>query len=355
MMHNLPPNEFLIHKANDNYTISLNIEFILNISCQSLSIDFRGDLKAKTIFILDLSGLSKINKITQIYAQNANIDLSTLDGKVRYLSFENCNIYNKFSNNFICDEMELMADIASDNDYLQWIDSSSVRQIELDVCFSDKISQPQRIVQLNYLCQYKNLNKIIFNQFTVDMSKLDLRIDSITFKNCNIYKNATNRFQVNNLEFIYCRLRTSQLIGARITNLIVQNYCSNNCDDCRNPTLVDDLPNFESVKIVNCYLKQLQTFSQPKIKQLIISEMKSNLISFKFFTNVQSLSVEDEPEHLKKYNSYVEQNTQVKTLNENAIIKLYQKCNDHKSLILFLKDKTGLLTPEKTRISVGVE
>ncbi|CAL6000898.1 Hypothetical_protein [Hexamita inflata] len=354
-MHNAPPNEFLIQQTDYNYIFSLNVDYINNQKYSSLSINFQGDKRAEQheLSFFDLNGLSKLNNVTNVSVQEFNVDLSQLTGKVQCLSLLYCNVHNLFTNKFECEQMEIKVEIASDNSYdLQWINSSHVNNIRLEIYFTNPICYSK----FKEFSKLKNLRKFNIISHIVDMSQLDLNTEHITFTDCSMLNQPTSKFQVNSLQFDRSEIYTSQLFGIQTKNLIFSNkFDGNQYSYYYNlPTTIDDVPDIENVEITNCIVK-LKTFSQPKIKNLKLNGHQMDLISFKFFVYIQNLQIDNEPEYLKLYNVQLNQDRIVKTRNQNTIIQLKQKQLDHKNLIIFLKKISQQLLAQFSLINIGVE
>ncbi|CAL6010247.1 Hypothetical_protein [Hexamita inflata] len=354
-MHNAPPNEFLMQQTDYNCIFSLNVDYINNQKYSSLSIDFQGDQRAEQheLSIIDLNGLSKLNNVTSVSVQEVNIDLSLLTGKVQCLSLLNCNVHNLFTNNFECEQMEIKVEIASENSYnLQWINSSSVHNINLEIYFTNPICYSK----FKELSQLKNLRKFNIISYIVDMQQLDLNTEHITFSDCSMLNQPTSKLQVNKLYFNRSELRTSQLFGVQTNNLIITNKFDGDQYSYYYylPTTIDDVPDIENVEITNCIMK-LKTYSQPKIINLKLYGYKMDFISFKFFVNIQNLQIDNKPEYLKLYNLQLNQDRIAKIQNQNTESQLKQKQLDHQNLIIFLNNISQKLLTQQLVLINGVE
>ncbi|CAL6043125.1 Hypothetical_protein [Hexamita inflata] len=147
----------------------------------------------------------------------------------------------------------------------------------------------------------------IFN-CEVDLSRLNTSKNRIFFEKCTLL-NKVHRLGVNELYIDTCRVRSSQFIGASIKALhIYRDYQEhmNLAEYVSLTTIIDDLSDAILVSIEDAWC-ELKTYSQPKINCLQIRNWMLQInrqISFKFFTNVQDYTVEDEPNTLIKYKTH---------------------------------------------------
>ncbi|CAL6110822.1 Hypothetical_protein [Hexamita inflata] len=159
------------------------------------------------------------------------------------------------------------------------------------------------------MLKYDHLVNVQFDQITVDLSKLCIKINEIQIKSCNILNYATNNLIVEHLSIIRSKLRTSQLINAQITTLKLQNIfmgfkTMQQYDalirEYYNPTIIDILPNMLNLIIQSCQFN-LRSFLYPIINYAKIKGADVENISFKFFQNIENVEMKIEPKYFSEF------------------------------------------------------
>ncbi|CAL6095153.1 Hypothetical_protein [Hexamita inflata] len=295
--------------------------------------------------VFDFSNLSLVTKeIHKVSIVEGIIDLSLLKGSIQCLKLTSCKVQNSWNPEFHCEELQ----VTSRYNDISWLQHVKCKRIKWQYIF----------VEANYdllKIKYDNLVNVSFNWITVNLSLLHLKVNNMQIKCCDIVDYATNNLIVEYLSIIRSTLKTTQLLNAQIQNLIIQNVfqgvkeMKNYKREQYNPTIIDDLPNVQNVKIDYCQFK-LKTFSNPKINKLKLETVEKH-IAFKFFQNIQNINKITLPQYLKEYQGKLKKNQQKQNNKLNQINKNIQRI---KEIIPKLQNRTKFIST-MVFISSGAE
>ncbi|CAL6100950.1 Hypothetical_protein [Hexamita inflata] len=289
--------------------------------------------------VFDFSNLSLVTKdIHKVSVIEGIIDLSLLKGSIQCLKLISCKVQNSWNSEFHCEELQ----VTSRDGDISWLQHVKCERIKWQYLF----------VEPNYdllKMDYDNLVNVSFEQTTVDLSQLHIKVKEIQISCCSIKNEATQYLIVESLSIIRSNLFTSQLMSAQISALKLENkfeglktmkkYCM---FDNYNPTTIDDLPNVQNLKIDFCQFK-LKTFSSPIINQLKLVTVEKH-IAFKFFQNIQNIKTKTLPQYLKEYQGKLKKNKQKIYNKLKQINNIDQNIQRIKEIIPKLQNRTKFIS-----------
>ncbi|CAL6000792.1 Hypothetical_protein [Hexamita inflata] len=325
---------FLDYESTGPDIVTVNHDLINSKPYTSMGIYCQGAFQT-----FDFSNLSLVTKeIHKVSIVEGIIDLSLLRGSIQCLKLTNCKVQNSWNPDFHCGELQ----VTSRDGDISWLQHVKCERIKWQYLF---VKPNYDLLKLNYA----NLVNVSFNQITVDLSKLHLKVNNMQIKCCDIVDYATNNLIVEYLSIIRSTLKTTQLLNAQIQNLIIQNIFQGVKEmketyrrEQYNPTIIDDLPNVQNVKIYYCQFK-LKTFSNPKINQLKLVTVEKH-IAFKFFQNIQNIKTKTLPQYLKEYQGKLKKNQQKQNNKLNQINNINKNIQRIKEIIPKLQNRTKFIS-----------
>ncbi|CAL6000795.1 Hypothetical_protein [Hexamita inflata] len=281
--------------------VTVNYDLINSKPYTSMGIYCQGAFQ-----LFDFSNLSLVTKnIHKVSIVEGIIDLSLLKGSIQCLKLTNCKVQNSWNPDFHCEELQ----VTSRDGDISWLQHVKCERILLLYQFCEPNYELLKL-------KYDHLVNVQFDQITVDLSKLCIKINEIQIKSCNILNQATNYLIVEHLSIIRSKLRTSQLINAQITTLKLQNIfmgfkTMQQYDalirEYYNPTIIDILPNMLNLIIKSCQFN-LRSFLYPIINYAKIKGADVENISFKFFQNIENVEMKIEPKYFSEFQRVVQLN-----------------------------------------------
>ncbi|CAL6030762.1 Hypothetical_protein [Hexamita inflata] len=292
------------NRARD--TVTVNHSLINSKPYRSMGIYCQGAFQ-----LFDFSNLSQVTKdIHKVSVVEGFIDLSLLKGSIQCLKLTNCRVQNIWNPAFRCEELQ----VTSRYNDISWLKHVKCERIKWQYLFVEADYE----LKMNY----DNLVNVSFNQTTVDLSLLHIKVYDMKIKCCDIVDYATKNLIVENLSIIRSDVFTSQLMNAKIYFLKLENIFEGfetmrkyRMLDNYNPTIIDKLPDVQNLIIDLCEF-QLKTFSIPKVNTLKLFVVDEN-ISFRFFKNIQHVKTKTNLKYLKEFQ-------QLQLQNESIVFKNIQ-------------------------------
>ncbi|CAL6101010.1 Hypothetical_protein [Hexamita inflata] len=277
-----------------------------------------------------MSGFARVTKpIELISLVGCTIYLEQFTVHSKNVSLENCVIYGE-SQLFTCESLQLSV---SGFQNLDWIDDSKCKNISLAVNQFDQ----EFYYQLKYLSKYQSLKRVNISDSTIDLSQMNITLPMLVFRRCELQNLATTQMKMEELNIYDSQLKSSQLKNSNISKMYLQNYFDG--EDFSfyyygTPlkTIIDDLPNVDQLNMSECILK-LCTFSVPKINKFEYYGNRSQLISLKFFENIQQIKINNEPDFLKEYKNQQQKHKNISSSQLGIIENQSQMQKLHKELI----------------------
>ncbi|CAL6101033.1 Hypothetical_protein [Hexamita inflata] len=295
-----------------NNEIQLNPDFINAQEYDTFNLHYNG-VKGSVFSLSNVSMLLK--QIRKLSLKNISVNLEGLSFKTELIELTDCEVLGT-PINFCCDY--LVVKITGNFDIL-WICRHYFSTLSL---FASQLFRFGS--QLTHLSNLSGIQQLTLTNSEINLQFLNLTLNELIIEKCSLF-NKINNLNVHSLTIKCSSFASSQLSNTQITELSIYQSADEYFDIFRGEQLINELPNAQIVNLFECTFKP-RTNSSPKIKNLNIFGSKINwrnsteLVSFSFFKNVESIQIENEPESLKEYLKWRGKYIKQKKIDEEQIV-----------------------------------